>query len=409
MSVISITGYDIIERIGSGAYSEVYHVRCRRTGKSYAAKHLIDACSDLNCDVAFPEIQLMKSVPSHPNIMQIFDHVFEKCSLTLIMDLMDMSLYDYMQTRSRPFSESRVRKMLYQIVLGLEHLHQNDIFHRDVKPENILVKFYDGIVGRRETLQLADFGSAARITHRPPFANYIATRWYRAPECMLSLGHYGPKMDVWAVGCCFYEMLTLKPLFHGENELEMLDAIHTLLGSPSGETLERFKPWNVNNLKFPSRRGIELRLYLPLLNAIGIDLMKRMLVYCPDRRISAKNLIKHVYFEELMKRKKLSKFSLSHQSIQYVGYEPISTARQPSQAKQNLKYQKIAGSSLSSVLSFQTNNTFHILSTEEQKRINKKKERMWNMNPASMEKQKHPFRTVRKQTKLVDGKWSIWS
>uniref|UniRef100_A0A182YSQ2 Uncharacterized protein n=1 Tax=Anopheles stephensi TaxID=30069 RepID=A0A182YSQ2_ANOST len=67
--------YDIIEQIGSGAYSEVYHVRCRRSGKSYAAKHLIDACSDLNCDVAFPEIQLMKCVPSHPNIMHIFDYV----------------------------------------------------------------------------------------------------------------------------------------------------------------------------------------------------------------------------------------------------------------------------------------------------------------------------------------------
>uniref|UniRef100_A0A182T3T9 Protein kinase domain-containing protein n=1 Tax=Anopheles maculatus TaxID=74869 RepID=A0A182T3T9_9DIPT len=326
------------------------------------------------------------------------------------MDLMDMSLYDYMQTRSRPFSEARVRKMLYQIVLGLEHLHQNDIFHRDVKPENILVKFHDGIVGRREALQLADFGSAARITNRPPFAIYIATRWYRAPECMLSLGHYGPKMDVWAVGCCFYEMLTLKPLFQGENELEMLDAIHTLLGSPSGQVLERFKPLNVNNLKFPNRRGIELRLHLPLLNAIGIDLMKRMLVYCPERRISAKNLVKHVYFEDIMKRKKLSKFSLSHQSIQYVGDEAGSTVRQASQAKNNLKqYQKVPGSSVSSVASYQTNNTFHILSVEEQKRINKKKERMWNMNPASMEKQKHPYRTARKQMKLVDGKWSIWS
>uniref|UniRef100_A0A182VWS5 Protein kinase domain-containing protein n=1 Tax=Anopheles minimus TaxID=112268 RepID=A0A182VWS5_9DIPT len=417
MSVFNITGYDIIEQIGSGAYSEVYHVRCRRLGKSYAAKHLIDACPDLHCDVAFPEIQLMRSVPSHPNIMHIFDYVFEKNSLTLIMDLMDMSLYSYMMTRARPFSENRVRKMLYQIVLGLEHLHQNGIFHRDVKPENILVKFSGGIVGRKEILQLADFGSAARIANRPPFATYIATRWYRAPECMLSMGYYGPKMDVWAVGCCFYEMLTLKPLFQGASEVEMLDAIHTLLGSPSSTMLELFRPLNASNIKFPTRKGIELRLLLPLMNPIGLDLLKKMLVYYPDRRISTKHLLKHVYFEELLygtvshlsilsdhvslgffffynsrKRKKLSKFSLSHQSIQYIADE-----KPPSRTNIKPKFHNYVASTGSSIASFQTNNTFHILSLDEQKRINKRKERMWNMNPASMEKGKQTYRMSWKQ------------
>ncbi|XP_052890587.1 MAPK/MAK/MRK overlapping kinase-like [Anopheles moucheti] len=406
MSVINITGYDIIKQIGSGAYSEVFHVRCRRSGKSYAAKHLIDACSDLNCDVAFPEIQLMKSVPNHPNIMHIFDHVFEKNALTLIMDLMDMSLYNYMQTRARPFSENRVRRMLYQIVLGLEHLHQNGVFHRDVKPENILVKFSGGIAGRREALQLADFGSATRITNRPPFAIYIATRWYRAPECMLSLGYYGPKMDIWAVGCCFYEMLTLKPLFQGDSEVEMLDAIHTLLGSPSSTILEQFSPLNVNNLKFPNRKGIELRLHLPLMNPIGVDLLKKMLIYAPDRRISAKNLVKHVYFEELIKRKKLSKFSLSHQSIQYIADDAVCP---PSIGTKTPKHRNFAPASISSVVSFQTNNTFHILSIDEQNRIKKRRERMWNMNPASTEKQKQTYRMSRKHVKMTDGNGlSIW-
>uniref|UniRef100_A0A182RGW0 Protein kinase domain-containing protein n=1 Tax=Anopheles funestus TaxID=62324 RepID=A0A182RGW0_ANOFN len=392
MSGTNITGYEIIKQIGSGAYSEVFHVRCRRSGKSYAAKHLIDACSDLNCEVAFPEIQLMRSVPSHPNIMHIFDYVFEKSSLTLIMDLMDMSLYDYMQTRTRPFSESRVRKMLYQIVTGLGHLHQNGIFHRDVKPENILVKITGGIVGRKETLQLADFGSAERITKCPPLAIYIATRWYRAPECMLSLGHYGPKMDVWAVGCCFYEMLTLKPLFQGENELEMLDAIHRLLGSPTSTLLEQFRPLNLANLKFPTRKGIDFRLHLPLMNPIGLDLMKKMLIYYPDRRIGAKNLVTHVYFKEIIKHKTLSKFSMSHQSLHYVADETSLTIKASSNATRKTKHHNCPVSTTSSVVSFISNNTFHILSVDEQKRINKRKERLWNMNPASMEKQKQKFK-----------------
>lgn len=153
------------------------------------------------------------------------------------------------------------------------------------------------------------------------------------------MGYYGPKMDVWAVGCCFYEMLTLKPLFQGENEIEMLDCIHELLGSPSSAVLERFRPWNVKNLKFAKRQATELRWHLPLMNVFGMDLMKKMLAYCPDQRLSSKNVANHTYFEELMyglkggavtklsqwfipffllifrRHKKLSKFSLSHQSL----------------------------------------------------------------------------------------------
>ncbi|XP_061506996.1 MAPK/MAK/MRK overlapping kinase [Anopheles gambiae] len=385
MSTFKITGYDIIHQIGSGAYSEVFLVRCRKSGKSYAAKHLIDCCSDLMCDVAYAEIQLMKSVPSHPNVMQLCDHVLENKSLTLIMHLMDINLYEYMQKRVRPFSENRVRKMLYQIVLGLEHLHQNGIFHRDVKPENILVKFSSGIIGKRETLQLADFGTAATIAQRPPYAIYIATRWYRAPECMLSMGYYGPKMDVWAVGCCFYEMLTLKPLFQGENEIEMLDCIHELLGSPSSAVLERFRPWNVKNLKFAKRQATELRWHLPLMNVFGMDLMKKMLAYCPDQRLSSKNVANHTYFEELIRHKKLSKFSLSHQSL----YNEVNEHEMKScagQLRNKTKHQHLMpDSSVASVQSFKTNNTFHFLSPEEQTKINKQRERFWNMNPKSIE------------------------
>lgn len=177
---------------------------------------------------------------------------------------MDMSLYEYLKTRKRCPSELKVRLFLYQLVCGIRHLHLNGIFHRDIKPENILLKFDSkhqfGFSQVRlllskppntieilinlfkiELLKIADMGSACNIYKSPPHTAYISTRWYRAPECLLSHGYYGPKMDIWSLGCVFYEMLTLLPLFPGDNELDQLYRIHDILGTPTISMLSRFK------------------------------------------------------------------------------------------------------------------------------------------------------------------------
>lgn len=108
--------------------------------------------------------------------------------------------------------------------------HQNHkssgIFHRDVKPENILLN------NETDTLKLADFGSCRGIHSKMPFTEYISTRWYRAPECLLTDGYYGFKMDLWSVGCVFFELATLRPLFPGANEVDQLAKIHGVLGVP---------------------------------------------------------------------------------------------------------------------------------------------------------------------------------
>ena len=107
----------------------------------------------------------------------------------------------------------------------MEHMHRNGIFHRDIKPYKIINlntnKLYrENILLMGETVKLADFGSCRGIYSKPPFTEYISTRWYRAPECLLTDGYYGYKMDVWGVGCVFFEILSLFPLFPGNNELD---------------------------------------------------------------------------------------------------------------------------------------------------------------------------------------------
>ena len=92
-------------------------------------------------------------------------------------------------------------------------MHKHGFFHRDLKPENILIS-------KKQQVRICDFGLAREIRSRPPFTDYVSTRWYRSPECLLTKGYYDYKMDIWGVGCVFFEILSLFPLFPGKNELD---------------------------------------------------------------------------------------------------------------------------------------------------------------------------------------------
>jgi serine/threonine protein kinase len=90
----------------------------------------------------------------------------------------------------------------------------------------------ENILLGNETIKLADLGSCRGLYNKPPLTEYISTRWYRAPECLMTDGHYGYKMDIWGVGCVFFEVLSLYPLFPGENELDQIHKIHNIMGTP---------------------------------------------------------------------------------------------------------------------------------------------------------------------------------
>ncbi|KAK9885081.1 hypothetical protein WA026_009306 [Henosepilachna vigintioctopunctata] len=206
---------------------------------------------------------------------------------------MDMSMYDLLKNRSRRIPEIRVKVFLYQILKGLTHLHNHGLFHRDVKPENILIK----MTNLGELIKLADLGSVRGIYSEPPYTEYISTRWYRSPECLLTVGNYGPKMDVWATGCVFYEMLTLKPLFPGSNELDQLHKIHGILGTPSGKLLEKLK--NKNCTCFPETTGTGIYPLMTNFSEHAKRLLRLMLEYDPDKRINARRLLQSVYFDSI--------------------------------------------------------------------------------------------------------------
>uniref|UniRef100_A0AAG5D0S8 Protein kinase domain-containing protein n=1 Tax=Anopheles atroparvus TaxID=41427 RepID=A0AAG5D0S8_ANOAO len=377
MSSFTLEGYKVLELIGEGAFSKVYLVKDRKLGNYYAAKQLQDKCENLDDTTFDSEVKLIKTVPSHPNLVNIVGLVHANNCLTLIMDLMDMSLYNLMERRHSALSESRARRILLQIVCGLEHLHRNGVFHRDIKPENILIKHVHGLHGK-EIVRLGDFGTLERIDAPKPYTPYIATRWYRAPECLLTDGYYGPKMDIWALGCSFYEMVTREPLFPGRGEEHMLELIHDLLGTPSESLLKKFKK-NPELTNFKKRLPQDFRHLLPTLSAGGIAVMKKMIAYHPNQRISASDLLNHMYFSDLTnlsRRKKLSTFSQSVQSLNVGAKRKESTKNFSFARKVNLRSRDPSVWSGDSGVS---GATFHRLSIEDQTKRKRNLERMWGM------------------------------
>ena len=160
------------------------------------------------------EVQALKRLSPHPHIIRLIEVLYDEPTgrLALVFELKDMNLYEAIKGRRHYLPETRVKYYMYQSFVALEHIHRNGIFHRDIKPENILVQ--------DDTIKIADFGSCRGIYSKAPFTEYISTRWYRAPECLLTDGYYGYKMDIFAMGCVFFEMLALFPLFPGTNELD---------------------------------------------------------------------------------------------------------------------------------------------------------------------------------------------
>ncbi|KAM9190329.1 LOW QUALITY PROTEIN: MAPK/MAK/MRK overlapping kinase [Mergus octosetaceus] len=253
--------YKLVGKIGEGTFSDVLKTLSLRDGKYYACKHM----------------------------KQHFESDKKAGSLSLICELMDMNIYELIKGRRKPLPEKKIKNYMYQLCKSLDHIHRNGIFHRDVKPENILIK---------NTLKLGDFGSCRSIYSKQPYTEYISTRWYRAPECLLTDGYYSYKIDMWSAGCVFYEITSFQPLFPGSNELDQISKIHDVIGTPAKKTLNKFKQSTIMNFDFPFKKGKGIPPLVHNLSPKGFSLLYAMIKYDPDERITAHQALQHPYFQE---------------------------------------------------------------------------------------------------------------
>uniref|UniRef100_A0A8B9LD03 Protein kinase domain-containing protein n=1 Tax=Astyanax mexicanus TaxID=7994 RepID=A0A8B9LD03_ASTMX len=288
-SSLALRGYKIIKKIGEGTFSEVVKVQNLKNGKHYACKTMKQSINSLEQAHNLREVQAMKRLSPHPNILQLHELIFDPDTrtLSLICELMEMNIYELIRGRQYPLTENKVKHYMYQLCKALDHMHSNGIFHRDVKPENILIK--------HDVLKLADFGSCRSVYSKPPHTEYISTRWYRAPECLLTDGYYSLKMDIWSAGCVFFEIMSLNPLFPGSNEVDQVSKIHDVLGTPESMVLQKFKQSRSMHFDFLPRKGCGLSQLVPRCSAPSLSLLYQMLAYDPDERISARVALQHTY------------------------------------------------------------------------------------------------------------------
>lgn len=193
------------------------------------------------------EIQFIFSVDTHFNLVQIIDVFIDRTylKLNIVMENMDQNLYQLMKMRKgNVFSPRTLKSILSQLLSAILHIHKHLFFHRDVKPENILVMQNLNFFGSRQNIpsnqrnnsyiiKLADYGLARHSRNDKPFTAYVSTRWYRSPEILLRQGYYSFPVDIWAFGCVAVECATFCPLFPGANELDQCCKIMEFLGNPN--------------------------------------------------------------------------------------------------------------------------------------------------------------------------------
>ncbi|XP_020923611.1 mitogen-activated protein kinase 7 isoform X1 [Sus scrofa] len=292
--------YEIIETIGNGAYGVVSSARRRLTGQQVAIKKIPNAFDVVtNAKRTLRELKILKHF-KHDNIIAIKDILRptvpygEFKSVYVVLDLMESDLHQIIHS-SQPLTLEHVRYFLYQLLRGLKYMHSAQVIHRDLKPSNLLVN-------ENCELKIGDFGMARGLCTSPAehqyfMTEYVATRWYRAPELMLSLHEYTQAIDLWSVGCIFGEMLARRQLFPGKNYVHQLQLIMMVLGTPSPAVIQAVGAERVRAYiqSLPPRQPVPWETVYPGADRQALSLLGHMLRFEPSARISAAAALRHPF------------------------------------------------------------------------------------------------------------------
>ncbi|XP_023662995.1 cyclin-dependent kinase-like 1 isoform X1 [Paramormyrops kingsleyae] len=311
--------YEKLAKIGEGSYGVVFKCRHRETGQIVAIKKFVESEDDpVIKKIALREIRMLKQL-KHVNLVNLLEVFRRKRRLHLVFEFCELTVLNELDRHPRGVPEAQLKSIVWQTLQAINFCHKHNVstaglcryfpcvltacvsspcpqecIHRDVKPENILLT-------KAGVIKLCDFGFA-RILTGPgdDYTDYVATRWYRAPELLVGDTQYGPPVDVWALGCVFAELLYGNPLWPGRSDVDQLYLIRKTLG----DLIPRHQQVFRSNVFFSGVSIPEPDTMEPLekrflgISSQALTVMKSCLVMDPSLRLSCEELLALPYFHE---------------------------------------------------------------------------------------------------------------
>ncbi|CAI5448268.1 unnamed protein product [Caenorhabditis angaria] len=287
--------YGNLRPLGEGAYGVVCTAEYEPTGDRVAIKKFFRPFqSTIHAKRTYRELKLLRTL-QHENVLEMIDVFTPDQDVNLLNNvyfvsvLMGSDLQNILKIQR--LGDEQIQLLIYQVLRGLKYIHSAGIIHRDLKPSNIAVN-------EKCEVKILDFGLARAADSE--MTGYVATRWYRAPEIMLNWMHYTQTVDVWSVGCILAELVSGRALFPGDDHIDQLTRIMSIVGTPNEDFWSKIQSEEARNYiknRSPMPRQ-DFNMLFPLASPFAIDLLERMLVLDPEKRISVDEGLKHEYVRE---------------------------------------------------------------------------------------------------------------